>query len=45
MGYVYKVTNLLNNKVYIGITTKTIEENGGKREWAQIKPGTTKKNT
>ena len=26
MGYVYKVTNLLNNKVYIGITTKTIEE-------------------
>lgn len=24
--YVYKITNMLNDKVYIGITTRTIEE-------------------
>ena len=24
--YVYKITNILNNKVYIGITSRTIEE-------------------
>lgn len=26
MGHIYKITNLKNNKVYIGQTTKTIEE-------------------
>jgi predicted GIY-YIG superfamily endonuclease len=25
-GLVYKVTNSINDKIYIGITTKTIEE-------------------
>ncbi|MGL5710443.1 MAG: GIY-YIG nuclease family protein [Cetobacterium sp.] len=24
--YIYKITNLINNKIYIGLTTKTIEE-------------------
>jgi len=23
MGYIYKITNKLNNKLYIGLTTKT----------------------
>lgn len=26
IGYIYKITNLINNKCYIGQTTKTIEE-------------------
>lgn len=26
MGYIYKITNLLNNKIYIGKTSRTIEE-------------------
>ena len=26
MGYIYKITNLINNKLYIGQTKKTIEE-------------------
>ena len=26
MGYIYKITNTINNKVYIGQTSKTIEE-------------------
>ena len=26
MGYIYKITNTVNNKVYIGQTSKTIEE-------------------
>lgn len=26
MGYIYKITNKINNKVYIGQTSKTIEE-------------------
>lgn len=26
MGYIYKITNLLNNKVYIGQTTRTIQK-------------------
>lgn len=25
MGYIYKITNIVNNKVYIGQTTKTVE--------------------
>lgn len=25
IGYVYKITNLINQKLYIGQTTKTIE--------------------
>lgn len=25
MGYIYKITNIINNKVYIGQTTKTVE--------------------
>lgn len=26
MGYIYKITNIINNKIYIGQTRKTIEE-------------------
>jgi len=26
MGYIYKITNLINNKIYVGQTSKTIEE-------------------
>lgn len=26
MGYIYKITNKINNKIYIGLTTKTIQE-------------------
>lgn len=26
MGYIYKVTNKINNKAYIGQTTRTLEE-------------------
>lgn len=26
MGFIYKITNLVNNKVYIGLTTETIEK-------------------
>lgn len=26
MGYIYKITNIINNKIYIGQTTKTITE-------------------
>ena len=26
MGYIYKITNQINNKMYIGKTTKSIEE-------------------
>ena len=26
MGYIYKITNTLNNKVYIGQTVKTVEK-------------------
>ena len=26
MGYIYKITNNINGKVYIGKTTKTVEE-------------------
>ena len=26
MGYIYKITNTINNKIYIGQTSKTIEE-------------------
>ena len=26
MGFIYKITNLINNKVYIGLTTETIEK-------------------
>lgn len=26
MGYIYKITNIVNNKIYIGQTSKTIEE-------------------
>lgn len=25
IGYIYKITNLINEKIYIGQTTKTIE--------------------
>ena len=25
MGYIYKITNLINNKIYIGLTTRTVE--------------------
>ena len=25
MGYIYKITNTINNKVYIGQTTQTVE--------------------
>ena len=26
MGYIYKITNTINNKIYIGQTSKTIQE-------------------
>ncbi len=26
MGYIYKITNSVNNKIYIGQTKKTIQE-------------------
>lgn len=26
MGYIYKITNQINNKVYIGQTSRTIEK-------------------
>lgn len=26
MGYIYKITNIVNNKIYIGLTTQTIKE-------------------
>ena len=26
MGYIYKITNKINNKIYIGQTTTSIEE-------------------
>ena len=26
MGFIYKITNTINDKVYIGKTTRTIEE-------------------
>lgn len=26
MGYIYKITNIINNKIYIGLTTQTIKE-------------------
>lgn len=26
MGYIYKITNLINNKIYIGQTTRTIQD-------------------
>ena len=26
MAYIYKITNLINNKIYIGKTNRTIEE-------------------
>jgi len=26
MGYIYKITNIINNKIYIGLTTQTVEE-------------------
>lgn len=26
MGYIYKITNLINNKVYIGKTERTVNE-------------------
>ena len=32
LGYIYKITNLINGKVYIGLTTKTVEE-----RWKQHK--------
>lgn len=25
-GYIYKITNIINNKIYVGLTTKTPEE-------------------
>ena len=43
MGYIYKITNTINNKVYIGQTTKTIEKrftqhknNSNKEYFSQI---------
>lgn len=26
MGYIYKITNTLNNKIYIGQTVKTVQK-------------------
>ena len=26
MGYIYKITNIINQKSYIGLTTRTVEE-------------------
>ena len=26
MAFIYKITNLINNKIYVGKTTKTLEE-------------------
>ena len=25
MSFIYKITNLINNKIYIGLTTRTVE--------------------
>lgn len=43
MGYIYKITNVLNNKVYIGQTVKTVEKrfnqhknNSNKEYFSQI---------
>lgn len=32
MGYIYKITNLINNKIYIGKTERTIQQ-----RWAEHK--------
>ena len=43
MGFIYKITNKLNNKIYIGQTTKTVEKrfqqhknNSNKEYFSQI---------
>ena len=30
MGYIYKITNIVNNKIHIGQTTKKIKKSKGK---------------
>ena len=30
MGYIYKITNIINNKIYIGLTTQTVQ-----KRWSQ----------
>ena len=38
MGFIYKITNNLNEKFYIGQTTKTIEERWKRHKWDLNKP-------
>lgn len=37
MSYIYKITNILNGKVYIGKTNKTIKERWGEHKRASIR--------
>lgn len=38
MGFIYKITNLINNKIYIGQTIKTVEKRFNQHKNNYIKP-------